>query len=352
MQSLARALMGLVVLLLLGSLGGGCTNLPALRGFGGWFRERAPKGRALSSAFPSRFSLEHLQVKGSHNSYHRAPRFSLSRTWRYTHAPIDVQLGAQGVRQLELDVRYDRGEVVVSHLPVIDGRSNCRTLRDCLGELKHWSRKNPAHLPVFVFIEPKEHVAPSQLDGRLDVIDGTIRRVFPREDLLIPEDVVGDAASLSEAIEEHGWPSIEWTRGKIAFVLFGSARHPREYARGRPRLEGRTMFVATESHQLHSSVFLYDDPVRSAASIERAVRRSYLVRTRADANLVRDVGRRDAALWSGAHFIASDFVDPRYNWLELGQSAPVRCNPVSAPERCTPERLAVIEQALWMGLSR
>jgi hypothetical protein len=65
---------------------------------------------------------------------------------------------------------------------------------------------------------------------------------------------------------------------------------------------------------------------------------------------VRDAGRRDAALASGAHFVGSDFVDPRYGWVELGDTAPVRCNPVSAPRACGPRSLAEVESMLWAGL--
>jgi hypothetical protein len=144
-------------------------------------------------------SLSQIQLKGSHNSYHLAPRFPLSRTWRYTHAPLDVQLSTQGVRQVELDVRWDEGELRVGHLPVVDGRSTCRTLDECLRQLKRWSKRHPRHLPVFVFIEPKEDVAPSHLEGKLEALDGAITRVFSRDSLITPEKVAGDSPTLSEA---------------------------------------------------------------------------------------------------------------------------------------------------------
>ena len=56
--------------------------------------------------------------------------------------------------------------------------------------------------------------------------------------------VAGSAPSLSQAIEEQGWPSVEESRGRIAFVMFGGKRHKRAYSAGRPRLDGRMMFVA------------------------------------------------------------------------------------------------------------
>src|SRR5262245_16488950 len=49
--------------------------------------------------------LNHLQAKGTHNSYHIAPEGDLIPALEYTHMPLDVQLSSQGVRQFELDVR-------------------------------------------------------------------------------------------------------------------------------------------------------------------------------------------------------------------------------------------------------
>ena len=46
---------------------------------------------------------------------------------------------------------------------------------------------------MFVFIEVKEDLAPSSLDGKLDAIDFAITRVFTRDMLLMPEDVAGDS---------------------------------------------------------------------------------------------------------------------------------------------------------------
>ena len=296
-------------------------------------------------------SLSHLQLKGSHNSYHRAPRVPLVRAWRYTHAPLEVQLGAQGVRQVELDVRWDEGQLKVGHLPVLDGRTTCHTLNECLNQLKRWSKRHPRHLPVFVFIEPKEDVAPSRLEGKLDALDGAITRVFSRDSLITPDQVVGNMPSMAMAVRGHGWPSVTATRGKFAFVLFGPLRHRRAYAKGRPRLEGRVMFPVLTPDRPQASILNIDDPIRERGLIEQAVREGFLVRTRADEGLKRNRERRDAALASGAHFLASDFVDPRYDWVELGQAAPVRCNPVSAPRACGPRTLAEVETLMWAGLT-
>ena len=320
----------------------GCTRLPTF-GNMSFLAPREQRGSILAAIDNSepKLRLNELQFKGSHNSYHRAPWLPLSRTWRYSHAPLEVQLASQGVRQLELDVRLRDGELRVTHLPLVDGRSNCGRLSGCLNRIKTWSRAHPAHLPVFVLIEVKEDLAPSRLDGKLDTIDFAVTRVFPRQMLLTPEDVVGDAPSLRQAIIERGWPSVDDSRGRIAFVLFGRPRHKQAYTRDRPRLEGRVMFVAEhETHRPHTSVLFLDDPIKYRSEIAAAVKQHFLVRTRADFASVRSRRRRDAALASGANFISSDFVDPRFNWLDLGAQSAARCNPMSASASCSARALS------------
>ncbi|MET0340782.1 MAG: Ca2+-dependent phosphoinositide-specific phospholipase C [Polyangiales bacterium] len=323
-----------------------CTRLPQIGNLS-YLAPRKSTKSVLSAIAPTQpaIALNQLQLKGSHNSYHRAPRMSLSRTWRYSHAPLEVQLAAQGVRQIELDVRWARGELLVGHLPLVDGRTTCKRLTDCLTRVKKWSRAHPTHLPVFVLLEVKDDLAPAALDGRVDALDFAITRVFPRDMLITPSDVAGDAKSLRDAVITRGWPSVEESRGKVMFVMFGPQRHKTAYVAGRPRLDDKVMFVAERSSaKPHASVLFYDDPVAQKAQIEAAVKQNFLVRTRADANLHRRRAQRDAALASGAHFISSDFVDPRFNWLELRAAG--RCNP-KAGATCTASALSeTIEPAV------
>jgi hypothetical protein len=334
------------LLLVLASISVGCTRLPEL----GNLSYLAPRERTrsvLSTIDPStpHLTLSDLQLKGSHNSFHRAPRIALSRTWRYSHAPLDVQLSTQGARVLELDVRYARGELEVGHVPLFDGRTTCRRFVDCIARIEKWSSEHPAHLPVFVFVQVKDAVAPSGLDGKLDALDFAITRVFARHQLLVPEDVVADAPSLQAAVRTRGWPSVEQTRGRVAFVMFGERRHRRAYAKGRPRLDGRVMFVGeSDVRQPHAGVMMVDNPLGNEAKIAHLVQQNFLVRTRADADLKRDRRRRDAALASGAHFIASDFISPTQNWLELDANAVGRCNPQTASTSCSPMALSEIER--------
>ena len=64
--------------------------------------------------------INHIQMKGTHNSYHVEPLFSPTREYMYTHQTLDLQASEQGVRQFELDVWWDvRGSLRVYHLSLI-----------------------------------------------------------------------------------------------------------------------------------------------------------------------------------------------------------------------------------------
>jgi len=64
-------------------------------------------GDGKSSIFddePTPLKINHIQVKGTHNSYHIKPFGPTARAYEYTHEPLDVQAGEFDVRQFELDV--------------------------------------------------------------------------------------------------------------------------------------------------------------------------------------------------------------------------------------------------------
>ena len=53
---------------------------------------------------PEPLRINHIQVLGTHNSYHIEPFGPTIRAYDYTHEPLDVQAEDYGIRQFELDV--------------------------------------------------------------------------------------------------------------------------------------------------------------------------------------------------------------------------------------------------------
>ncbi len=286
--------------------------------------------------------LDHLQMKATHNSYHVEKEGNSLQPWRYTHAPLDVQLAEQGVRGLELDLYYDTDteSFGVFHVPLFDDVSNCPDLAACLGRVASWSSANPAHHPIVVQLEIKGTIPPGQHDEYITKLEATIASVLPRERLVTPDDVRGDAPTLREAVLERGWPTLKESRGKILLFVDDTGSFQEAYTHSRTSLDGRLMFIDSSPDDPFAAVRVLNDPIARRDEIEASVRAGFLVRTRADGDVERQEGQIEAALASGAHIISTDFpvaVEGGLDPFTIPDGTPSRCNPISAPGECTSE---------------
>lgn len=296
--------------------------------------------------------MNHIQVIGTHNSYHvkpKEPLFSLIKktrpdaaaSWDYTHQSLDHQLD-HGVRSFELDTYYDPKGFKVYHYPVYDIESNCPLYTDCLMTLKNWSDENPGHVPILILIQAKSPSPPNSktevlsfTPEALDQLDRELLSVFPIEKLITPDDIRGDAATLEEAILTKGWLTLEAARGRFLFALHDSIEKCDLYADGRPSLEGRPMFSTTHAGRPDAAFLVMNDP--SDEKITEMVQLGYIVRTRADSNIKSaaegDTTRRETALNSYAHIITTDFPAAQPHpvsgyTVHLPGKVAVRCHPM------------------------
>jgi hypothetical protein len=303
--------------------------------------------------------LQDVQMLGTHNSYHRRPARELvpNEPADYEHPAIDVQLARQGIRSLELDA-YNGPSFPVFHSLVVDDQSNCPTLDACLRTVNRWSRANPGHLTLVVFVEPKvlptnsnpaiqsvidTAVAQQQLADWDPVaftrLDRTVRRVFGRT-LVTPDEVRGKRATLRDAIVRDGWPTLGKVRGRVIVVLNVSGALRDVYLAGAPSLQGKAMFVPSDPAEPSAAIISRDHP--QPKHFPDLVRQHFLVKTRADADAVEaradDLSRAVEAINSGATIVVTDYPvpDPTIGGYEvkLPGTAVARCNPVSAPPRC------------------
>jgi hypothetical protein len=336
--------------------------------------------------------LNQLQYLGTHNSYKRAPSLGLLLTLglgtalvpsivdagldpaqlNYGHRPLTQQL-TSGLRTFELDVfadptggRFARplaAELLgqpypagmgapgtkVLHIQEIDYLSTCPTLVACLTELRAWSDANPAHLPIILNIELKEDPLPAPFDvtpiqpfdaAQLDAVDDEIRSVVG-DRLITPDEVRGTAPDLRTAVTTDGWPSVAESRGRFLFFLDNAGEVQDRYLDGRPTLEGRAMFTSAGFGQPHAGVLKVNDP-GDGSRIRELVEQGFLVRTRADADVVApSVTQRDTALASGGQVVHTDFPkdEPKFGTgyvVQFPTRVQARCNPVNTtPETCT-----------------
>ena len=330
--------------------------------------------------------LNQVQSVGTHNSYHRrlAPALfeilssfdaKLAASVDFEHRPIAEQLDA-GVRQLELDVFADPqggrfaaraanplaglpketglAELAapgfkVFHLPEVDYESSCLSLRSCLEAIATWSRANPRHVPIMVFVEAKDAPVPDVARlgfatplpigaAELDALDTEIRDVIGDAMLLTPDEVRGSQDTLRGAVTGEGWPTLAASRGKVLLALLDDGAKRAAYVEGHPSLRGRAMFTSSGTAAPEAAVVSRPDPLAQADDITALARRGFLVRTRADADTVEarsgDVTRRDAALASAATWVSTDFpfADPKFG--DYSVAPRLRCNPVTAPPAC------------------
>jgi hypothetical protein len=335
-----------------------------------------------------RVRINQAQVIGTHNSYHlRGPeslhkliaKYStgLAEELDYAHRPLAEQLTRLGIRQIELDCFADpqgglyaepRGPKLaaalglppvpdhdpehrlrapgfkVMHVQDIDYFSSVLTLKEGLQQVRAWSKQHPRHFPIFILLELKEDQPLPQLtqpvrfrERELDALDAEILSVFPRNEILAPDDVRGKEASLPEALRKHGWPTLKAARGKVMFGM-DNASAPRDiYLKGHPALEGRMLFVSVRPDHPAAAWMKENDAIGDFDFIQDLVKRGFLVRTRADSGTRQarknNTRCRDQALASGAQFISTDYPEPNlalspYS-VHFENGIVVRINPVN-----------------------
>ena len=289
--------------------------------------------------------LSDLQALGTHNSYHLTTEGIYRPEWDYNMAPLDVQLGDQGVRQFELDLNFnaDLQRFEVYHVGVLDEETTCRLLIDCLATQKAWSDAHPAHHPIVTLLEVKDAVAAVDSTAYLSVLEAEVASVWPRERLVTPDDVQRGSASVAEGLAAEGWPTLGELRGRALYVLHSDADWRQLYTAGDTETTGRLLFPDGHGDLTLpvGAVDTLNDPVGDAAAITAALSAHHLVRTRADSDSnearANDPTHADAALASGAHFVSTDYPVPRADTgyvVAIPGGSPSRCNPVTAPVDC------------------
>lgn len=292
--------------------------------------------------------LQHVQALGTHNSTHIEPDPVIHPSHAYTHAPITEQLDAQGVRALELDIHLHVDDGFhVFHLPNVDAETTCLRLADCLGEIRDWSLANPWHLPLMVWMEPKDEdldtlVPEYDLFGdQHDALEAAILDTLPRDRIFTPDDLRGAHADLPTAIAaEGGWPTLGELRGKVVLSMLDGGDHRTTYLEGNPALEGRLLFVAADgADDPFAATFKINDAQGEAERVSALVEAGFLVTSnlRDGPEHGTDTGATHLAdsLAAGAQFLMSDRPAPVDGWSsEIPGGTPARCNPVGAPAEC------------------
>lgn len=332
--------------------------------------------------------LDQVQMIGTSESYKQRPTDAVMRLIRmggrkqaealdYGQPSLATQLD-NNVRSLSFDVAYDpKGGLFKNpagasmamdllpdqyvetmrkpgfktiHVLDVDYNSSCLALADCLKQVADWSNAHPRHLPIVIALRTNDVKTPmpgatKPLDcdtEALDALDAEVRAAFPAGRIITPDQIQGNHASLREAVMAHNWPKLGDSRGKVLFVLDDTPQKVRAYQGTRNSLEGRAMFVATDTDSPVAAFVSAPDPQTDRVRISDAAKAGFIVMTRADAE-TREArqnltSRRDAAFTSGAQIVQTNFavsdkaIGP-YR-VSLDDNPAALCGKALAPERC------------------
>ena len=320
--------------------------------------------------------LNDIRIIASHNSYKKKPHPKVLKFLSkfqdklgeqnnpkfidYGHLPFEEQFTDYGVRGVELDVNYDpkgghyrRRRVnlflfgqkqsvkdrsmkspgfKLLHISDVDFETNYLTLIDGLQAIKEWSQKNANHIPIFINIEAKgSHPADESKTLRnlgfkkcipFDTIayqklESEIAAVFSPNDIYKPSDFKSGYASISERVENMGWPFLSECRGKVVFILEGNNQHI--YRSFKQPL----MFYYGEPNDVNTAFLLRNHSMGIESSISEQSAK-YVIRTRSDAGTIQsrdhDFSMWNSALKSNAQIISTDYykADERWSGYKVG----------------------------------
>lgn len=342
------------------------------------------ENRTINDAIvPDILRINQIQVVGSHNSY----RYNTDRDiyeklltlqgalpsslqiieLDYNHISLQDQFYDYGVRQIELDIYLDpdggkfynrkgyamvdkdeasnikalkKPGIKIMHIPDIDFNTHYITFKDALKDIKDFSTRNPNHLPITILLEMKTETIddyipnvgfataiPWDLSGFLEM-EQEILDVFSIDDIIKPDDIRKNEASLKAGVLVNGWPTVGESRGKVMFVFSNSLQQNNIYKQNAPSLENRLCFTNASPNGDDAAFLMYNDAIGDFDQIKQKVDEGFIVRTRTDAGTIEarngDYSKYNAALSSGAQFLSTDYykADSREGFTDFTISLP------------------------------
>lgn len=295
---------------------------------------------AEADAWVEPLRINHIQVRGTDNSYHDYPDRWENPEETYRHLPFPEQLAVQGIRQFDFDVWGNGQDVWVNDRPAPPMTfAFCDYLVECMGEIAAGIANDPDHLPIMILVGETRlwdwMDDPTPFFWHVDEIEKAFVRAFGRDRMLSPADVRGHHPDLETAIAIDGWPTLAEARGKIIAVLNEHGAGRAEYLEfGGIDPADRFLFHIADRDALAPDEMIVSFPQASEgdlAEIERLSSGGRLVHATTEDPAM--VPRLRAA---GAHMVASRRPD---EVLGVMVGDPSLCNPLTAPADCSPARI-------------
>lgn len=269
--------------------------------------------------------LNEIRTLHTHNSYKRALPESLYelsakvfgpdkfKSAMYEHDTPVKQL-ENGVRGLELDIRWQLNGFKIFHQPVPDNLSTSPDWEMTLEELRLWSDANPNHVPVTVLVEiKKDNPYWNPLYREMDAnkfrqLDETVKIVMGSKAITAAE-LMGSYPTLGAMVANNAWPALDTLKGRFIFLLHPDSVYTELYI-NRDKTLKTQMFVPmiangeVENFYDFAAFVLSNEPYD--ARIKDLVNNNYIVRTMMDSGQWYNPARKAAALESGAQMLTTD----------------------------------------------
>ena len=265
-----------------------------------------------------------VRMLTTHNSYKKAlpeSLYNLSKvvygpdkfkSIMYEHDTPVAQLN-NGVRGLELDIRWQPNGFKIFHSPPPDNLSNSPDWLMTLEELRLWSDANPGHVPVTVLVEfkddnPYRNPLYQKMDeNKFRQLDSTVQTVMGSR-AVTAADLMGNYSSLGEMVNNNAWPALSALKGKFIFLLHPCA-YSDMYINMDKSLKTQMFVPAYSAGDIGSSFeyaafIIYNNP--DVDEISGLVRSHYIVRTFIDNGQIYREDYKERALASGAQMLTTD----------------------------------------------
>jgi hypothetical protein len=187
------------------------------------------------------------------------------------------------------------------HVPVVDNNSNSPDVMLAFKEIKRWSDNHPVHIPIIVIIELSREwnkYYPFQEKWSEELLLKFDNKVYNelQNKLITPKDL------------KKSYPVLKEVRGKIFIVFMADSDIVHIFGKKYKKNRKATFIMVDCKTPAKDIKFVKrDNPFSS--DIDSLVQNGYIVRTRADAGLVKDTAKTIKVLNSKAQIISTDFPD-------------------------------------------
>lgn len=153
-----------------------------------------------------------------HNCYQKKYSSSLEEALAYTST---LELDIWDSQYFVGKKKCSGSDWFVKHSLFQKGNKNCvgGSLSKCLQEIELWTRKNPDHEVLTIYIDKKEDWGSKRSPRKPQDLDNLISSIFPADNIYSPKEVLRENDNLRSSVQACNWPSTEELKGKIIFVI-------------------------------------------------------------------------------------------------------------------------------------